>query len=245
MTKLYNILHFFCFKILSPHGSWSQNILFSLASDKWQVTWVWFSFYAFSGFSRWSENKWPVRVIREELFYEHFWIGSSWNSLLLKALSRNEFAWRDDLNMGCNRRNLLRLQLVEANVYMNTNITGIDLEIFDHDIGKSMSSSLPPSKFFRLKPEILQPSSILAAGRCSEDVRLFAYWHDLKGILPLCSKIKQFAANERRYFMWYVKQERPCRTTFQNFERRVKNTMHSGEFLTNFKKLGNVVTHCL
>ena len=93
---------FFCFKILSAHGSWSQNILYSLASDKWQVTWVWFSFYAFSGFLRWSENKWPVRVVREELFYEYFSIGSSWNSLLLKALSRNEFLRRDDLNMGCN-----------------------------------------------------------------------------------------------------------------------------------------------
>ena len=71
---------------------------------------------------------------------------------------------------------------------MDTINTGIDLQIFDHDIGKSVTSYLPSSKFFCFKPEILQPSSILATGRCSENVRLFAYWHDFKGVLPLCSK---------------------------------------------------------
>lgn len=95
----------------------------------------------------------------------------------------------------------VKSQLVETNVYVDTILTGVDLQIFNHDIGKSMSSSLPSSKFFCFKPEILQPSSILTTGGCSENVRLFAYWHDLEGILPLCSKIKQYAANERWHFM--------------------------------------------
>ena len=55
---------------------------------------------------------------------------------------------------------------------MDTIITGIDLQIFDHDIGKSVTSSLPSSKFFCFKPEILQPSSILTTGRCSERTSL-------------------------------------------------------------------------
>ena len=174
-----------------------------------------------------EEMTWKGSRLYSRNYSMHFSICPSWSSLLQKGVVTQRFSpfwsvtWRPKYGPS---RNLLRLQFAEANVYMDTILAGVDLQVFNHDIGKSMTSSFPPSKFFCFKPEILQPSSRLATGGCSEDVRLFAYWHDLKGILPICRKIKQNTANERWYFMWYVKQERPCFITFPNIERRVENT---------------------
>lgn len=174
------------------------HILYSLGSHK--------RFYTIQSQTI-CDTKWPERVVLEELFDVYFPICPSWSTLLpqessLNASSRYEafkrsVAWRPWRH----KIRAVKSQLVETNVYVDTILTGVDLQIFNHDIGKSMSSSLPPSKFFCFKPKILQPSSILTTGGCSENVRLFAYWHDLEGILPLCSKIKQYAASERWHFM--------------------------------------------